>query len=141
MAIAHDIRVYDSHWSSSNARRWPACTIRPPILNRLKKGGINPTRRQYGVKQQCALTPGARDISRKAFVKKVGQGIDLGPGDSQPCRHGMPAASKQQAIIFGGQYRRAKINASDGAACSRSEERRVGKEWVSTCRSRWATYH
>src|SRR3546814_15990639 len=24
---------------------------------------------------------------------------------------------------------------------SRSEERRVGKEWVSTCRSRWSTYH
>src|SRR3546814_18230801 len=23
----------------------------------------------------------------------------------------------------------------------RSEERRVGKEWVSTCRSRWSTYH
>src|SRR3546814_9573093 len=52
MPIAHDIRFYDSHWSSGNARRWPACTIRPPILNRLKKGGINPTRRQYGVKQQ-----------------------------------------------------------------------------------------
>src|SRR3546814_15835035 len=25
--------------------------------------------------------------------------------------------------------------------CSRSEERRVGKECVSTCRSRWSTYH
>src|SRR3546814_17912966 len=25
-------------------------------------------------------------------------------------------------------------------AC-RSEERRVGKEWVSTCRSRWSRYH
>src|SRR3546814_3015162 len=24
---------------------------------------------------------------------------------------------------------------------SRSEERRVGKEWVKTCRSRWSTYH
>src|SRR3546814_15816538 len=24
---------------------------------------------------------------------------------------------------------------------SRSEERRVGKEWVSTCRSRWSQYH
>src|SRR3546814_13202629 len=24
---------------------------------------------------------------------------------------------------------------------SRSEERRVGKEWVSTCRSRWSPYH
>src|SRR3546814_12512150 len=23
----------------------------------------------------------------------------------------------------------------------RSEERRVGKEWVSTCRSRWSSYH
>src|SRR3546814_16865130 len=23
----------------------------------------------------------------------------------------------------------------------RSEERRVGKEWVSTCRSRWSRYH
>src|SRR3546814_15605394 len=27
------------------------------------------------------------------------------------------------------------------AAPSRSEERRVGKECVSTCRSRWSTYH
>src|SRR3546814_9845433 len=24
---------------------------------------------------------------------------------------------------------------------TRSEERRVGKEWVSTCRSRWSRYH
>src|SRR3546814_21037088 len=27
------------------------------------------------------------------------------------------------------------------AAQVRSEERRVGKEWVSTCRSRWSPYH
>src|SRR3546814_20380388 len=27
------------------------------------------------------------------------------------------------------------------AAVGRSEERRVGKEWVSTCRSRWPQYH
>src|SRR3546814_330424 len=26
-------------------------------------------------------------------------------------------------------------------ACNRSEERRVGKECVSTCRSRWSPYH
>src|SRR3546814_20306713 len=26
-------------------------------------------------------------------------------------------------------------------AVVRSEERRVGKEWVSTCRSRWSPYH
>src|SRR3546814_3329634 len=28
-----------------------------------------------------------------------------------------------------------------GAGAYRSEERRVGKECVSTCRSRWSTYH
>src|SRR3546814_19289887 len=29
----------------------------------------------------------------------------------------------------------------DDKAASRSEERRVGKECVSTCRSRWSPYH
>src|SRR3546814_11753013 len=29
----------------------------------------------------------------------------------------------------------------EAAACIRSEERRVGKECVSTCRSRWSPYH
>src|SRR3546814_18906580 len=29
----------------------------------------------------------------------------------------------------------------DALTAQRSEERRVGKEWVSTCRSRWAPYH
>src|SRR3546814_17481567 len=28
-----------------------------------------------------------------------------------------------------------------GIAHDRSEERRVGKEWVSTCSSRWSPYH
>src|SRR3546814_16801538 len=28
-----------------------------------------------------------------------------------------------------------------GCACGRSEERRVGKECVSPCRSRWSQYH
>src|SRR3546814_9141485 len=30
---------------------------------------------------------------------------------------------------------------SQGEAAERSEERRVGKECVSTCRSRWSPYH
>src|SRR3546814_12563913 len=33
---------------------------------------------------------------------------------------------------------RAEAGISDGL---RSEERRVGKGWVSTCRSGWSTYH
>src|SRR3546814_13630373 len=40
--------------------------------------------------------------------------------------------------------RRIAIHADLGRAewrSTRSEERRVGKEWVSTCRSRWSPYH
>src|SRR3546814_13108188 len=32
-------------------------------------------------------------------------------------------------------------DAGEGAERDRSEERRVGKECVSTCRSRWSPYH
>src|SRR3546814_12135087 len=45
----------------------------------------------------------------------------------------------------------ARLNRNDGRAylkflqvldaMARSEERSVGKEWVSTCRSRWSRYH
>src|SRR3546814_7968187 len=42
--------------------------------------------------------------------------------------HGVVAV-RQQLLLAG------------GAAAERSEERRVGKECVSTCRSRWSPYH
>src|SRR3546814_10795047 len=34
-----------------------------------------------------------------------------------------------------------RVPAASSARVSRSEERRVGKECVSTCRSRWSPYH
>src|SRR3546814_10275046 len=34
-----------------------------------------------------------------------------------------------------------EMHGSPTLACIRSEERRVGKECVSTCRSRWSPYH
>src|SRR3546814_15060882 len=41
-----------------------------------------------------------------------------------------------------GGHRFARLGRLDQrAADRRSEERRVGKECVSTCRSRWSTYH
>src|SRR3546814_12574081 len=45
-------------------------------------------------------------------------------------RAGVVAAEHDRAIIIG-----------DAVPGSRSEERRVGKECVSTCRSRWSPYH
>src|SRR3546814_14579174 len=54
-------------------------------------------------------------------------------------------------VVFGGSFER-RVNdiltVDYGVAVERSriedessEERRVGKEWVSTCRSRWSPYH
>src|SRR3546814_8465974 len=44
------------------------------------------------------------------------------------------AAALVQALHFG-------LQPVPGVAVQRSEERRVGKECVSTCRSRWSPYH
>src|SRR3546814_20841583 len=51
-----------------------------------------------------------------------------------------------QHIVIGHQSRKAAGNDQHGNAviadgAQRSEERRVGKECVSTCRSRWSPYH
>src|SRR3546814_3122022 len=54
--------------------------------------------------------------------------------------HGHPAHTAARAVptgSSGGQRRRGHR----AARPPRSEERRVGKECVSTCRSRWSPYH
>src|SRR3546814_3229359 len=55
------------------------------------------------------------------------------------CAIGLPAHVREgQQLIFV----LAQIGVAwRGCADERSEERRVGKEWVSTCRSRWSPYH
>src|SRR3546814_17390745 len=42
---------------------------------------------------------------------------------------------------FGQRYQRDGLRLSPSALHARSEERRVGKECVSTCRSRWSPYN
>src|SRR3546814_12758847 len=39
------------------------------------------------------------------------------------------------------RHEQGAVHAAEGYARSRSEERRVGKECVSTCRSLWSPYH
>src|SRR3546814_11275202 len=55
------------------------------------------------------------------------------------------ALSVEEIARVAGDYRHAAENAKkagfDGVQLHRSEERRVGKECVSTCRSRWSPYH
>src|SRR3546814_12214972 len=52
--------------------------------------------------------------------------LDAGPGEFDPQRVG--------------EYFKCALKTAVNAG-SRSEERRVGKECVSTCRSRWSPYH
>src|SRR3546814_17468356 len=54
--------------------------------------------------------------------------------DAMPVRSRYPASSDAIAL-------RPSRAVSRSASSARSEERRVGKECVSTCRSRWSPYH
>src|SRR3546814_11076218 len=56
-------------------------------------------------------------------------------GKSVPCQF----ATAQ--IVDRGQTIRIDVRFANKVLVSRSEERRVGKECVSTCRSRWSPYH
>src|SRR3546814_10556404 len=59
-------------------------------------------------------------------------GADEGPGHGEPPgQHGQCADPDPPDLVFG----------EPPLVDERSEERRVGKECVSTCRSRWSPYH
>src|SRR3546814_16461857 len=57
---------------------------------------------------------------------------------SAACRPAPPVASFRMMNAPPGTGRKKD---AEGRAVMRSEERRVGKECVSTCRSRWSPYH
>src|SRR3546814_15326759 len=92
-------------------------------------------------------------------ILRVGQGTDLRPCDPAPagradelgeCHHRLCAVQSEEGRPHPGPGAYAHpppALASDELAIAgqrprlRSEERRVGKECVSTCRSRWSPYH
>src|SRR3546814_17506847 len=76
--------------------------------------------------------PGARrDRPGRRRLLRCG---DAAPPAHEPRRHGVPAV-RPAALAHGGGERRPR------AGAARSEERRGGKECVSTCSSRWAPSH
>src|SRR3546814_12172256 len=86
---------------------------------------------------------------REAVWQGTGGGRRAGASDgpSVPSDGGAPAWARR---LRAEQRQRARIHSTEqtiregdkpGTGASRSEERRVGKECVSTCRSRWSPYH
>src|SRR3546814_15070437 len=80
--------------------------------------------------------------------------VERTPGPSDVVRHLLAVLWTQDVGADGGGRRRVEppdhVEATDNehqdgdrhdGGASRSEERRVGKEWVSTWRSRWSALH
>src|SRR3546814_12326118 len=67
--------------------------------------------------------------------------FDIAAAEFIACRAHQPEDEKARAFEASGHYMLGEVDKSYDLAQSRSEERRVGKECVSTCRSRWSPYH
>src|SRR3546814_12272332 len=87
------------------------------------------------------------DLSEVAVVER--QEDLVGPGDRQRevCRR-YPVRGEEAALLRLGEDVEVEAEHHVGlvavalqAQAARSEERRVGQECVSPCRSRWSTYH
>src|SRR3546814_11358911 len=90
------------------------------------------------------MAGGARLIGARAVMaagsggmKAIRAGTAMGSAASTSYRLGQATSGKSTvAAGLGGV-----ASTAGSAAAQRSEERRVGKECVSTCRSRWSPYH
>src|SRR3546814_12923571 len=60
---------------------------------------------------------------------------------SSPAQLGLPGRLGVPDVLDGVESLPGRLPLPDIERLSRSEERRVGKECVSTCRSRWSRYH
>src|SRR3546814_15498515 len=87
-------------------------------------GGMTPT---------TVATVGGTSIGETALRDGVQQ-------DLQNYRQQQPSLDIV-SFVQGGGIEGSLSRLIDGVAFTRSEERRVGKECVSTCRSRWSPYH
>src|SRR3546814_11761696 len=83
-----------------------------------------------------------RALRRPDFRRKIGEGRKVVSG--QRGRQGELATRQLHAVAAVARkthHHRFDIRRAALACFFRSEERRVGQECVSTCRSRWSPYH
>src|SRR3546814_11777795 len=88
---------------------------------------------------RCALVTGVQTCALPIYGDAANrfQGV-AAAAPSQPRSSG---ASVKGIAGLGAYLYRSREPRGSGRDLARSEERRVGKECVSTCRSRWSPYH
>src|SRR3546814_9878285 len=86
---------------------------------------------------RCALVTGVQTCALPISLDILGFAVGRAGHGARVCMAGAPAAAGpgQLDLVAGFEH----VGELDGVG--RSEERRVGKECVSTCRSRWSPYH
>src|SRR3546814_1365405 len=84
------------------------------------------------------------------FKQKTAYEMRISDWSSDVCSSDLAQPVRGGLLGLGIRVRQRLCHQSDGLGCTdlrqgvqrlRSEERRVGKECVSTCRSRWSPYH
>src|SRR3546814_13902771 len=77
--------------------------------------------------------------ARRPDPARLHQHVERSPGDLHaPDRLDLGATDR---LLIGDDRQRLDGGAGEPARLVRSEERRVGKEWVGKCRSRWPPDH
>src|SRR3546814_20107288 len=85
--------------------------------------------------------PAQRDIARRLYKEVAGLPIVSPHGHTDPgwFAGNAPFGNAAELLLHPDHYI-FRMLYSQGISLDRSEERRVGKECVSTCRSRWTPY-
>src|SRR3546814_13193725 len=86
-----------------------------------------------GAEEQIELAE-ATVTSRKEGLRIAKRRLDAGVTSALDYR-------QSETLLTQAETQLASLKLGKAQADNRSEERRVGKEWVSTCRSRWAPDH
>src|SRR3546814_15407281 len=98
-----------------------------PAAGRFRPSGFDPSRKSLGASPSARFTENRRSPeAREQKLPAAADRVTAGTGATSP-----GVATCRFLAVAGGHP----------ALVARSEERRVGKECVSTCRSRWSPFH
>src|SRR3546814_16124408 len=103
------------------------------------KAAINPLIRHILVEQVAMRVP--EYPARPGPAQRLHERLFIEPHFAAPNRPGLAVHRQAGARGMMAPPRSGQLHRLTVRANRRSEERRVGKEWVSKCRSLWSPYH